>query len=203
MGGCIFRELNKKRQIMKAPVLRTSRLCLREWRADDLEPFAQLNADPCVMKHFPNVLTRDESDAHARRIMARMEILDFGFWALEHAATNQFIGFTGLSAPSFSARFTPCVEIGWRLAAEHWGQGYVTEAARACLAYAFESLQLEEVVSFTVPANVRSRAVMERLGFRHNPSDDFMHPGLPSGHPIQSQVLYRLKSDKWREQNNC
>lgn len=188
---------------MKAPVLKTPRLCLREWREEDLEPFAKLNADPRVMEHFPGVLTRDESDAHARRIMARMESLAFGFWALEHSETKQFIGFTGLSAPSFKAHFTPCIEIGWRLASEYWGHGYASEAARACLAYAFEGLQLEEVVSFTVPANIRSRAVMERLGFRHNSSDDFMHPGLPTGHPIQLQVLYHLKCSEWQKQNSA
>jgi ribosomal-protein-alanine N-acetyltransferase len=109
-----------------------------------------------------------------------------------------FIGFVGLAVPVFQLHFTPCVEIGWRLAAEHWGRGYATEAARAALDFAFGPLNLSEVVSFTVPAHARSRAVMERLGMRRSPADDFDHPALSEGHPLRRHVLYRMSRDEWR-----
>ena len=101
-------------------------------------------------------------------------------------------GFVGLSVPSFEAHFTPCVEIGWRLAAEHWGRGYATEGARAVLTFGFQTLTLGEIVSFTVPGNARSRQVMERIGMVHGPADDFDHPALPEEHPLRRHVLYRI-----------
>jgi RimJ/RimL family protein N-acetyltransferase len=103
-----------------------------------------------------------------------------------------FAGFVGLSVPGFEAQFTPCVEIGWRLDAAYWNRGYASEAARAALEFGFASLHLEEVVSFTVPGNVRSRRVMEKLGMTHSPDDDFDHPALPEGHALRRHVLYRL-----------
>jgi RimJ/RimL family protein N-acetyltransferase len=102
-----------------------------------------------------------------------------------------FIGFVGLSVPTFEAHFTPCVEIGWRLAQEHWGQGYATEAARAAIDFGFQKFELSEIVSFTVPDNLRSRAVMERIGMTRSPADDFDHPALPENHPLRRHVLYR------------
>jgi RimJ/RimL family protein N-acetyltransferase len=106
---------------------------------------------------------------------------------------TDFAGFIGLSVPKFTTNFTPCVEIGWRLAAEHWGRGYATEGARACLSFGFDQLSQREIFSFTVSQNVRSRRVMEKLGMTHNPADDFAHPSLPAGHPRQRHVLYRLR----------
>ena len=135
------------------PVLTTAGLCLREWRDDDLAAFAALNADPRVMEHFPKLLSRDESDATAARIREHFARHGFGLWAVEVVGVADFIGFVGLSVPAFEAPFTPCVEIGWRLACEHWGRGYATEAVRAALGFGFESLELEEIVSFTVAAN--------------------------------------------------
>lgn len=174
--------------------LRTPRLVLRAWRESDLAPFAALNADPRVMEHFPSVLTRAESDALVARLNAAIEQRGFGFWAVEVQASEQLVGFVGLSVPSFEAHFTPCVEIGWRIAFEHWGKGIATEGARASLDAAFRELGLAEVVSFTATTNERSMRVMERLGMRHDEREDFDHPALPEGHALRRHVLYRIRA---------
>jgi RimJ/RimL family protein N-acetyltransferase len=178
--------------------LETRRLRLRVWRDQDLAPFAALNADPRVMEFLPKPLDRAESDALVSRIRDHFARHGFGLWAVEAPGAATFIGFVGLSVPSFRAHFTPCVEIGWRLAHECWGHGYATEAARAALAFGFGDLGLDEIVSFAVPPNWRSRRVMERLGMKRSSCDDFEHPGLPEGHPLRSHVLYRLRSGEWR-----
>jgi RimJ/RimL family protein N-acetyltransferase len=180
------------------PILTTARLRLRQWREDDLAPFAALNADPQVMEFFPKTLTRAESDAVAGSIREHFARHGFGFWAVEAPGVADLVGFIGLAVPSFEAPFTPCVEIGWRLAREHWGHGYATEGAGAALAFGFETLALQEIVAFTVPANIASRRVMGRLGMRRSPADDFEHPSLRDGHPLRSHVLYRLRRADWR-----
>ena len=172
--------------------LETERLLLRPWRVDDREPFAALNADPRVMLYMPGCLSRQDSDALADRIAAHFRRHGFGLFAAELRDTRRFIGFIGFSVPSFQAHFTPCVEIGWRLAAEYWNNGLATEGARAAVRYAFDTLHLDELVSFTVPGNAASRRVMEKIGMTHNPEDDFDHPNLPAGHPLRRHVLYRL-----------
>jgi RimJ/RimL family protein N-acetyltransferase len=172
--------------------IRTERVVLRDWTDRDLAPFARLNADPRVMEHLPAVLTTSESDALADRIREELHARGFGAWAVEIPGVVDFAGFVGLSVPSFEAHFTPCVEVAWRLAADFWGHGYATEAARAAVDYGFAELRLRQIVSFTVPANTRSRRVMERLGMRHSPRDDFDHPELAVGHPLRRHVLYRL-----------
>jgi len=177
-----------------APSLRTDRLILRRWLPADRQPFAALNADPEVMQHYPGVLSRPESDALADRIEAHFAAHGFGLWAVELAGGAPFVGYVGLAIPRFQAPFMPCVEIGWRLARAHWGQGYATQAARAAMAFGFEVLRLPELVSFTVPANLRSRQVMERLGMTHDRRDDFLHPALPEGHPLRPHVLYRKRA---------
>ena len=149
------------------------------------------------MEHFPALLTRSESDTLIARIEAHFAARGFGLWAVAVPGVADFIGFIGLNAPSFTAHFTPCVEIGWRLAAAHWGQGYASEGARAVLAFGFGERGLDEIVSFTVVANTRSRKVMERLGMHHDPADDFDHPALPKGHPLRRHVLYRLSGPEW------
>lgn len=176
-----------------ASALDTERLRLRPWRAEDLEPFAALNADPRVMEHLPKPLDRAESDALAARIRDHFDRHGFGLWAVEVPGEVAFAGFVGLLVPRFDAHFTPCVEIGWRLAHAQWGRGFATEAARAALGFAFGPLGLGEVVSFTVPANHRSRRVMERIGMTRSPADDFDHPLLPEGHPLRRHVLYRCR----------
>jgi len=184
--------------VSDAPELTTARLRLRPWTERDLVPFAALNADPRVMEFFPATLTRDESDALVGRIREHFAQHGFGLWAVQAPGVADFVGFVGLSVPAFQARFTPCVEIGWRLAYEYWGRGYSSEAAVAVLEFAFRTLVLDEVVSFTVPANLRSRQVMGRLGMRRLPEDDFEHPSLPAGHPLRPHVLYRLTRRQWQ-----
>ena len=178
---------------MPAAELRTSRLLLRPWRAEDHAPFAALNADPRVMEHFPGTLDHAASDALAVDIQADLAANGFGLWAVEVPGVAPFVGFVGATEPDFAAPFMPAVEIGWRLARAYWGQGYATEAARAVVGHAFGPLGLEELVSFTVPGNTRSRAVMERLGMTRSAADDFDHPKLREGHPLRRHVLYRLR----------
>jgi ribosomal-protein-alanine N-acetyltransferase len=179
-------------------LLATPRLVLRQWRASDLEPFARLNADPAVMQFLSGCLERAESDRLAQAAEAEVARQGWGLWAVELRASAAFIGFVGLRAPAFEAPFTPCIEIGWRLERESWGKGFATEAGLECLRFAFETLDLPEVVSFTVPQNRRSRAVMERLGMLHDLDGDFDHPRLPEGHPLRRHVLYRLPRAEWR-----
>ncbi len=176
-----------------ATPLRTERLLLRPWRPADREPFAALNADPAVMAHFPRTLTRAESDRLAERIERHFDEHDVGLWAVEVPGVAPFIGFVGLAVVDFRARFTPATEVGWRLARPYWRRGYATEAARASLADGWARLGLDEVVSMTVPVNRPSRAVMERLGMRRDPADDFDHPALPPRHPLRRHVLYRIR----------
>jgi RimJ/RimL family protein N-acetyltransferase len=179
---------------VNAPIeLRTARLLLRRWRPEDRAEFARLNADPRVMEFFPKLLTPEESDAAVDRIEAHFQQHGFAQWAVEVPAVASFVGFVGLSIPRFEAAFTPCVEIGWRLAAEHWGRGYATEGARAALEFGFGSLGLAEILSYTVPHNLRSRRVMERIGMTHSPAEDFDHPLLAAGHPLRRHVLYRIR----------
>jgi RimJ/RimL family protein N-acetyltransferase len=156
-----------------------------------------MNADPGVMKFFPALLSRQESDAMVDRIEAHFGAHGFGLWAAELRQATSFIGFIGLNVPSFEAHFTPCVEIGWGLAADHWGQGLATEGAKAVVRYSFETLGLDELVSFTVPANVASRRVMQKLRMTHATADDFDHPRLLEGHPLRRHVLYRLRQSDW------
>lgn len=170
----------------------TERLLLRRWRSDDLVPFAALNADPEVMEHFPAPLTRAESDALVARIEQSFDERGYGLWAVEVTATGELIGFTGLDLKTFAAHFTPAVEVGWRLARSAWGHGYATEAATAALAVGFDTYELDEIVSMTSVTNLRSQAVMQRLGMRRDPADDFLHPNVPADHRLQPHVLYRL-----------
>ena len=184
--------------VSAGPVLRTERLILRPWRESDLDPFAALNADPRVAATLGGPQDRAFSDAMAARIHAEFAATGYGRWAVELPGVAPFIGFIGLAAPSFEAHFTPAVEIGWRLAFEHWGKGYATEGARAALDFGFNQAGLEEIVSFTAKINTKSRAVMERLGMRTDPKDDFNHVALPAEHPLYQHVLYRLSREDWR-----
>jgi RimJ/RimL family protein N-acetyltransferase len=151
-----------------------------------------MNADPRVMEFMPGLLTPEASDALVDRAELHFERNGFGPFAAELRQSGAFLGFIGLSIPRFDAPFMPAVEIGWRLAADFWGQGLATEGAREVLRYGFEELGLSGVVSFTSDENIRSRRVMEKLGMTHHPDDDFEHPGLPDGHPLRHHVLYRL-----------
>ena len=176
-------------------VLHTDRLLLRDWTEADRDAFAEMSRDPAVMEHlFPGPLSKQESDAVVDRIQAQFRLRGFGFWAIEIPSITPFAGLVGLAVPRFEAPFTPCVEVGWRLARTHWGQGYATEGAAAAMAYGFRDLRLQEIVAMTVPANVRSLRVMERLGMTRNARDDFDHPMVPVGHRLRQHVLYRKRA---------
>jgi RimJ/RimL family protein N-acetyltransferase len=176
--------------------IETARLHLRDWRGSDREPFHRITADPRVMEFFPAPLSRPESGALIDRMQAHQAQHGFTLFAAELRATKQLAGFIGMVYTPFEAHFTPCVEIGWRLGAEFWGQGLATEGAQAVLRFGFDRLNLAEIVALTVPANTRSRRVMEKLGMTRNPGDDFEHPRLPPGHPLRPHVLYRVQASR-------
>lgn len=183
-------ELNRA-SMNQAPRITTDRLVLRTWLAKDREPFSAMNADPRVMEFYRQRLSREESDAYVDRIEAHFEREGFGLFAAELLESEEFVGYIGLRVPKFEASFMPCIEIGWRLAATHWGKGLATEGAQAALRWGFESLGLPEIVSFAVPANVRSIRVMQKIGMQRDEAGDFDHPELPLGHPLRRHVLYR------------
>ena len=182
----------------RQPELQTQRLLMRHWLETDRDPFAQLNADPAVMEHFPSMLSREESNAFVDRVEEAFDTNGFGLWAIELLGEAQFIGYVGLANATFDDPFTPAVEVGWRLAHAFWGRGFAIEAARAAVRFAFEVADLHEVVSFTVPANLRSVRVMDRLGMRRDPADDFDHPRLPEGHRLRRHVLCKLPIATWQ-----
>lgn len=171
--------------------IQTKRLLLRQWRPTDLQAFASLNADPEVMEFFPALLTREQSDAIAHKIMRLIDQRGWGFWALDIPGVTAFAGFVGLHVPEHDLPFCPCVEIGWRLAREHWGKGYATEAAMAALDFGFGELGLAEVVAFTAAGNLRSQRVMQRLGMTRDDAG-FEHPAIEIGNPLRPHVLYRI-----------
>lgn len=185
---------------MIAPTLKTKRLILRQWKKEDLAPFAAMNADARVTEFFPSPLSREQSDELAQRIQEELKEHPYGLWAFEVQGGAPFIGFLGLHKTSFHASFTPCIEFAWRLSFDYWGKGYATEAALEVLRYAFSTLDLKEIVAFTTEQNARSRKLMERLGMTYCPDEDFDHPKLPSGHPLLPHVLYRLSKIKHLQQ---
>ncbi len=178
--------------------LETNRILLRQWKNQDLPAFAKLNSDPEVMKYFPNRLNRKESDAIAEKCKSLISENGWGFWALELKNTEEFLGFVGLHSIKADLPFSPCVEIGWRLSKKHWGNGYATESAKTVLDYAFETLKLNDVVSFTTRSNTPSRAIMERLGFS-NTHQNFMHPDIPENSPLAEHVLYKISKTIWQK----
>jgi RimJ/RimL family protein N-acetyltransferase len=183
------------------PLLTTERLVLRSWTDADEEALFRLSDDREAMAYFADLPGREQIRAMVHRHRDALEQGRPGLYAVQVRPGNplagEFIGFVGLAVPTFEAPFMPCVEIGWRLRRTAWGHGYATEAARACLQHAFTTLRLREVVSFTAVPNEPSRAVMRRLGMRHTPEDDFLHPNIAPGHPLRRHVFYRLTADEW------
>lgn len=178
--------------------IETERLILRPWKESDLEPFAALNADPKVREYFPGLLSRQESDESVKKVSDHIERCGWGLWAASLIQTGEFIGFIGLEDVYFTAHFTPAVEIGWRLAFEHWSKGYATEGAKGALEFGFQTLKLDQIVAFTAVDNKRSRHVMEKLGMHHDPKEDFDHPKVPEGDPLRRHVLYKIKATEWQ-----
>jgi len=173
-------------------VIETPRLILRAWRDEDYEPFAVLNADPEVMRHFPATHSREESDALATRNRLHIDDHGWGLWAVERKLDGAFLGFTGLAHPRPPHPMEGQTEVGWRMARHAWGHGYASEAARASLAFGFDHLGLAEIISFTAAENERSQAVMQRIGMTRTPDRDFDHPALPKGHRLERHVVYAI-----------
>lgn len=168
--------------------IETPRLLLRQWQESDAEPFTKLNADPAVMEYFESIRSPSESLAQINRISTNIANRGFGFFAIERKDSGEFIGFTGLTMAPFESWFTPCIEIGWRLSKEHWGQGFATEAAAACLKFGFEKLEAKKIYSFTSIYNKRSEQVMIRIGMQRE--GEFDHPNVQKGHLLVRHVLY-------------
>ncbi|HEU5280471.1 MAG TPA: GNAT family N-acetyltransferase [Gammaproteobacteria bacterium] len=178
-------------------ILTTERLILRTWKASDAPMMTAISADPLVMEHFPSTSTPVETQALINRINQHHEAFGYALYAVETKSSHEFIGFVGLMRPTFTIphfkpKHLPIVEIGWRLSSKHWGQGFATEAATAVLNYAFTQLNLHEIISFTASTNVKSQRVMEKIGLKHNPKDDFDHPNLDESSRLRRHVLYRL-----------
>ena len=175
----------------------TERLILRNWIDSDIEPFTKLNQDTEVMEYFPNILSAEETIALIEKIKNKFSMQGFGWYAAELKENHKFIGFIGLNIPDFKADFTPCVEIGWRLAHEYWGHGLAVEGAKKCLEIGFNEFNLNEIVSFTTKNNHRSERVMQKLGMIYDAASDFHHPKLASEHPLSLHVLYRITRLLW------
>lgn len=172
----------------------TERLILRQWKQSDREPFAALNANPEVMRHFPKTLTREESNDMAKTIEQRMAENVWGFWAVEEKSSGAFIGFVGLNVPGYELPFSPVIEIGWRLDNAFWGKGYAPEAARTALEIGFEQFGMKEIVAFTALDNIPSQRVMEKIGMQRG--EEFDHPLLDEGHPLRRHIVYRIANLK-------
>lgn len=180
-------------------MIETKRLILRQWREEDLDCFVKLNADPRVMEYFPAVKTLEESVKEYEAILEHFKKHGYGWWAVSERDKMNFIGFIGLRYIDFPASFTPAVEVAWRLAYDYWGKGYATEGARASLRYGFERLNLSDIIAVTSAHNLRSKAVMKRIGMQHDPRHDFDHPKLPKDHKLSRHVFYRIKLEEWQQ----
>lgn len=186
--------------MISAPTMETDRLILRSWQEDDLDNLAALCSDPDVMRHFPMMLSFDQSKTFLEKVLKKRASDGFCMDPIIVKETGEFAGFVGLNIPANNEPlpFDPCVEIGWRLHKWAWGKGYATEAANAWLGFGFKTLKLQEIVAFTIPANTGSRRVMERLGMTRDTDGDFQHPNLALDHPMSQHVLYRLAEKAWR-----
>lgn len=180
-------------------LMETERLLLRTWQDKDVDPFAEMCADPVVMRYFPDVMTREKCEHLIVRCIEKQEQDGFSMAPVEVRSTGEFLGFVGLNTPTYAAPlpFDPCVEIGWRLKQSSWGKGYASEAASAWLRFGFETIGLDEIVAFTIPANEPSQKVMRRIGMQRDRDGDFLHPSLPDDHPVALHVLYRLTRPDW------
>jgi RimJ/RimL family protein N-acetyltransferase len=175
--------------------VQTERLLLRQWKQEDFQPFYEMGRDERVMEYFPSLLDKQASDAIASKCQALIEAQGWGFWAVELKASGKFIGFIGLHIPSADLPFSPCVEVGWRLAYPYWGKGYATEGAKASLRFGFTELSLGEIVAFTSVLNLKSIHVMEKSGMEK--SEAFGHPDIPAEHRLHHHILYRMKRENW------
>lgn len=179
-------------------MLETERLWLRQWKSSDYSAFSVMCADPAVMRFYPAVLSKQESEKLVWALTATIDEQGWGFWAVELKATAEFIGFVGLRHQELALPDAPFVEIAWRVASTHWGKGYATEAANAALAFAFNELEAEAVYAFTALINQPSRKVMSRVGMTDT-QQDFDHPALAKDHPLARHCLYKITEVAWRQ----
>lgn len=182
-------------------MIETRRLYLRAWKDEDIAPFAAMNACPKVMQHMPGYLSESESRAWVGRIQDHFATHGYGLFAVERKDSGAFIGYVGIQQVSFDAPFTPAVEIGWRIATDHWGHGFAPEAAWHVLDHAFTHTYINEIVSLTILANTQSRRVMDKIGMQRDENGDFEHPRLPEGHHLRPHILYRMTKDDWESIN--
>ena len=180
--------------------LETERLIMRQWLPSDYSLFSVINADPAVMKYYPNIFTEQKSNEFAKKCETLISNNGWGFWAVELKNSSEFIGFVGLHNPEAKLPFSPCTEIGWRISNLYWGHGYATEAGNAALKFAFEQLKLDEVISFASLKNKKSIRVMEKLNMV-NTFSNFNHPSIPKGHDLQEHVLYKIIKKNWDNKN--
>jgi RimJ/RimL family protein N-acetyltransferase len=178
-------------------IIETKRLILRTWKKEDVQPYFQINQDPRVIEFLRGALTVEQINDSMIADNSHQQQHGYALWATELKETKQLLGFIGLKYVDWSAHFTPAVEIGWRLGSQYWGQGFATEGAKAAVDYGFKKCGLKEIVSFTVPANMRSIRVMEKIGLKRDTKGDFAHPKLPANHPLSQHILYRLKVDEY------
>lgn len=174
--------------------IETERLILRSWREEDADVFTAINQDPRVIEFLRGPLSFKDCQDFITKTNRRIAKWGFGLWATTLKNSGELIGFVGLNIPDFESHFTPCIEIGWRLASQHWGKGYATEAAKSVLDVGFKKFVLNEIVAFTVPKNLRSIAVMERIGMKRDLAGDFLHPKLTPNHPLSQHILYRISN---------
>ena len=172
--------------------IETDRLLIRQWRDEDLDPFFYLNSNPEVMRYFPKLLSRKESDSFAHKVSAQIDKNGYSFWAIEWKGRSEFVGTMGINDVNFKAHFTPAIEIGWRLDNKFWRKGLGFEGAKAILDYAFNSLMIKEVVSFTSSINKSSIGLMEKIGMKRDTRGDFDHPNVEASNPLRSHILYRI-----------
>jgi RimJ/RimL family protein N-acetyltransferase len=173
-------------------IIQTNRLILRTWKNSDAKTYFDINQDPKVIEFLRGPMPLEQVNEFIRSVNKQQEKNHYTLWAAELKNTGELIGFIGLNKPDWEAHFTPAVEIGWRLGSQFWGKGYATEGAKACLDFGFNKIGLKEIVSFTVPANLKSIKVMEKIGMTRDLNGDFAHPKLPLDHPLSKHVLYKL-----------
>ncbi len=178
-------------------IIETERLILRTWKEEDIEPYFLINQDSKVLKYLLGPLTREHIQEVIERMNAQQNERDYTLWAAELKSSKQMIGFIGLNYTDWKSKFTPNVEIGWRLGSQYWGNGYAPEAAKACLDYGFNKINLKEIISFTVPSNAKSLKVMEKIGLKRDFKNNFAHPKLPHDHHLSQHILYRLNKEDY------
>lgn len=183
-----------------ATIIETKRLILRTWEKEDNEPYYQINQDKKVTEFLLGALSMEQVNEFITAKNQQYNTRGYTCWAAILKETNQLIGFIGLNYTDWESHFTPAVEVGWRLGSQYWGKGFATEGALASLDFGFKQCNLDEIVSFTVPANLRSIRVMEKIGLQRDLAGDFLHPKLPEGHPLLQHILYRLRKTAYLQQ---